>query len=306
MTPWCARNSPSRRSAGFSQQLIEALGYDLQRGRLDISAHPFTTTLGAHDVRITTRLREQFLPTGIFGTIHETGHALYELGIDTRYHNTILGEGTSLGIHESQSRLWENFIGKGLPFWTHFFPVLQRLFPDQLRSTTAEKLCRAFNRVEPSCIRIDSDEVTYSLHIILRFNLELALIEKRIEVADLPDAWRAESRALLGIDPTDAADGVLQDIHWSMGAFGYFPTYALGNLYAAQFLQCLRRDLPDFDQLLTSGDYAPIRNWLHTHIHTHGAALTAEELCMQVSGETLKPRYFTDYLNRKFGAVYGL
>ena len=297
---------PTEDQRRFCDQLIAALGYDLRRGRLDISAHPFTTTLGADDVRITTRLHEHFLPTGIFGTIHETGHALYELGIDARYHGTVLGDGTSLGIHESQSRLWENFIGKSRPFWNHFFPSLQRLFPDRLTPSDDERLYRIFNRVEPSFIRIDADEVTYSLHIILRFNLELALVERQISVADLPEVWRVESRNLLGIDPVDVADGVLQDIHWSMGAFGYFPTYALGNLYAAQFLQSMRRDLPNFDRLLASGEFAPIGDWLRRHIHSHGSAPTAEELCKRATGEPLRPRYFIDYLNNKFSEVYGL
>ncbi len=287
----------------FSLHLLRQMGYDFERGRLDESAHPFTTSLGGNDVRVTTRFHQDDLFSAIFGTIHEGGHGLYELGIDPAYHGGCLGEGTSLGIHESQSRTWENLVGRSLPFWQHFFPELQRIFPDQLSDFDAEGFGRAVNKVRPSLIRIEADEVTYSLHVILRFELELALVNKKLAVKDLPEAWNDLMEQLLGIRPPSDADGVLQDVHWSMGAIGYFPTYALGNLYGAQFLNRMQQDIPGLDARIEAGDLMSIRRWQQEHIHRHGSVFTAPELIRRVSGEPLNPRFFIDYLERKFSRL---
>lgn len=287
----------------FSLHLLRQMGYDFERGRLDESAHPFTTSLGGNDVRVTTRYHEDDLFSSIFGTIHEGGHGLYELGIDPAYHGSCLGEGTSLGIHESQSRTWENLVGRSLPFWQHFFPELQRIFPEKLSDFDAEGFGRAVNKVRPSLIRIEADEVTYSLHVILRFELELALVNKKLAVKDLPEAWNDLMEQLLGIRPPSDADGVLQDVHWSMGAIGYFPTYALGNLYGAQFLSRMQQDMPDLDTRIEAGDLMSIRRWQQENIHRHGSVYTAPELIRRVSGEPLNPRFFIDYLERKFSRL---
>ncbi|MCF7948225.1 MAG: carboxypeptidase M32 [Spirochaetia bacterium] len=297
------RGYPSAGQREFSLKVLRDMGYDFDRGRLDESAHPFTTSLGGNDIRVTTRFHEDDLFSAIFGTIHEGGHGLYELGIDPAYHGSSLGEGTSLGIHESQSRTWENLIGRSLPFWQHHFPDLQRIFPDQLENIDAEGFGRAVNRVQPSLIRIEADEVTYSLHVILRFELELALINRKLEVKDLPQAWNDRMEQLLGIRPPSDADGVLQDVHWSMGAIGYFPTYALGNLFGAQFFNRMQQDLPDVDKRIGAGDLLSIRRWQQEHIHRHGAVYTAPELVRRVTGEALNPRHFIDYLERKFSRL---
>lgn len=290
----------------FANRILELLSYDRNRGRLDVSAHPFTESLGSNDVRITTRYSENYLPTGMFATIHETGHALYELGIDERYHGTILGTGTSLGIHESQSRTWENMICRSRPFWQGFYPRLQELFPEQLGSVSMEQFYRAINKVQPSFIRIDADEVTYSLHIILRFNLEKRIISNELQVDDIPDAWREESRELFGIAPETYAQGPLQDIHWSFGAFGYFPTYALGNLYGAQFLAAMENEIPDVWSQVERGSFDEILGWLRTRIHRPGSSMTAEELVQAATGASLSPNHFVQYLHRKYKPIYGL
>jgi len=298
-----SRGYPAAEQKKFSLHLLQQMGYDFYRGRLDESAHPFTTSLGGNDVRVTTRYHEDDLFSAIFGTIHEGGHGLYELGIDSAYHGTCVGEGTSLGIHESQSRTWENLIGRSLPFWKRFFPELKRRFPEQLKDIDADTFGRAVNRVQPSLIRIEADEVTYSLHVILRFELELALVNHKIEVKDLPDAWNDLMEQLIGIRPPSDADGVLQDVHWSMGAIGYFPTYALGNLYGAQFLNKMKQDLSDVDALIENGDLLSIRKWQKEHIHRFGSVYTAPELIQKVTGESLNPRFFIDYLEKKFSRL---
>ena len=290
----------------FGREILVDLGYEFDRGRLDVSAHPFTTTLGFNDIRITTRYREDSFKTGLFGIIHECGHGLYELGIDEKIAGTVLAQGTSLGIHESQSRTWENMIGLSLPFWKYYYPKLRKMFPTQLDGVTLEQFYRGINRSEPSLIRIDADEVTYSLHIILRFELELQMISGELKVRDLPEAWNSGMKELLGITPADDAEGVLQDVHWSFGAIGYFPTYALGNLYGAQFFQKLDRDLGGVDEIMERGDFKKILGWLRDNIHRYGSIYTAEELCMNATGEALNPDYFIDYLEKKYSGIYGL
>jgi carboxypeptidase Taq len=290
----------------FGEEVLGYLGYEMDRGRLDVSTHPFTTGLGRDDVRITTRYNANYFKTSIFGTIHEAGHGLYELGVGEDVKGTSLGQGTSLGIHESQSRMWENMIGRSAPFWDFFYPKLVSRFPDQLAGVDERSFYRAVNKVEPSFIRVEADEVTYSLHIILRFHLETKLLTKQLGVNELPDAWREESKALLGIVPESDADGVLQDIHWSMGGIGYFPTYALGNLYAAQFYRSMEQEIPDLQEKLRAGDFSAPLNWLRTNIHKPGASLTAGELCRQVTKEDLNPNYFLDYLRAKYSDIYDL
>ncbi len=297
---------PREGQEAFGRLLLDHMGFEFSRGRLDVSAHPFTDKLGRDDVRITTRYNENFLNSSVFGTIHEAGHALYELGFPKSIKDTILGEGTSMGIHESQSRLWENFIGRSLPFWRYFYPLLQQQFPGELGEVSLEDYYRAINRVEPSLIRVEADEVTYSLHIIMRFNLEKKLITGELAVEDLPDAWRDESRALLGPVPKNDADGVLQDIHWSFGAFGYFPTYALGNLYAAQFHDSLRRSITDLDARLESGDLTAVLSWLRSNVHAPGSTRTAAEVCEEVTGAPLSAQHFVRYLRDKYSDIYGL
>lgn len=303
-TSFLDRVFPVSAQESISRSVMTALGYDTRRGRLDISAHPFTTTLGTHDVRITTRYDEHLLTSGLFSTIHETGHALYELGIAEEAQGTLLAEGTSLGIHESQSRMWENVVGRSRPFWSYWLPALKKTFPEQLRDVDLERFYRGINRVEPSLIRVEADEVTYSLHVILRFELEQLLVAGDLTVDDLPGAWNEKSKELLGIVPEDYAHGVLQDVHWSFGAFGYFPTYALGNLYAAQFLKVMEREMPRMWDDVTSGNTTSILEWLRNSIHRFGKARTAAQLVERISGEPLNSTYFLDYLRNKYGEIY--
>ena len=289
----------------FSDHLLAALGFSSHTGRLDVSAHPFSTTLGAADGRLTTRFHANLLSASVFGTIHECGHGLHGLGVAPALATSALGSGTSLGICESQSRFWENLIGRRRSFWEHFYPQLQPRFA-ALADVDLDRFYRSINAVQPSFIRVEADEVTYNLHILLRFSLERRMVDGDLQVDDLPDAWREESRALLGIVPERAADGVLQDIHWSMFAIGYFPTYTLGNLYSAQIHAAMARDLPDWEEQVRGGRFAEILGWLRERIHRHGRVYPAEEICRRVTGEPLDARYFTDYLNAKFGELYRL
>ncbi|MFP4115234.1 MAG: carboxypeptidase M32 [Spirochaetota bacterium] len=300
------KHYPAADQEAFGRKVLEAMGFDLERGRLDTSVHPFTIPIGGDDVRLTTRYEENYLPTAIFGIIHEAGHGLYELGFDREYHGTRLASATSLGIHESMSRFWENVLGRSRAFWHYFYPELKSRFPDQLSGVDIEHFYRAINRVEPSLIRVEADEVTYSLHIILRFELERMLISRELKVADLPHAWREQSQDLLGIVPNNDANGVLQDIHWSGGQIGYFPTYALGNIYGLQFVSAMRKELPDLDTRVRNGDLASVKQWLDTNIHGPGRAFTPKELCEKVTGEPMSARYFLDYLNAKYSDIYDL
>ena len=290
----------------FGRSVIAEIGFPADAGRLDVSSHPFATSIGTRDVRLTTRYSTDHFQTSLFGSMHEAGHGLYELGFDDTIAGTILANGTSLGIHESQSRSWENLIGRSRAFWIRYLPRLSDVFPSQLQGVSVDQFYSAINTVESSHIRVEADEVTYSLHIILRFNLEMRIIAGELAIGDLPDAWRAESARLLGIEPPSDSLGVLQDIHWSMGAFGYFPTYALGNLYGAQFDAAMRSDLKDVDRLIEAGEFGALLTWQREHIHKHGSAKTAREICQSVSGEGLNPAYFADYVERKYSALYAL
>ena len=289
----------------FFASMMRALGYDLARGRLDRSAHPFTTTLGDDDVRITTRYDERDMLSGLFSVIHETGHALYELGYGGDIRGTRLADGASMGIHESQSRFWENLVGRNRAFWRGRFPEVQAAFPDCVEGVDAEGFYRAVNVVDPSFIRVDADEVTYSLHVILRFELERKLFSGELDVEALPAAWRSLMRSLLGVEPETDAEGVLQDVHWSMGAFGYFPSYALGNLYGAQFRTALRRDIGDFDGAIEAGDFTRILAWLRDRIHKHGRGVLPEDLVLSVTGKPPSSSDFLGYLEEKYADIYG-
>ena len=297
---------PVERQESFGRTVLSDMGFDFSRGRLDVSAHPFTTSLGCDDVRITTRYKSDFFKTSIFGIIHEAGHALYELGFGDDIRGNLLAQGASLGIHESQSRTWENMIGRSRGFWKAYLPVLKDFFPRQLDGVDVDAFYRAVNKVEPSLIRIEADEVTYSMHIILRFELETALLEKNLVVEDLPAAWNDGMKDLLGIVPSSDSDGVLQDIHWSMGAFGYFPTYALGNLYGAQFYRTMRHDIRDLDSRIEKRDLGCVLDWLRENIHKTGSIYSAEELMRQVTGGGLSTGPFTDYLEDKYSRIYDL
>ena len=293
------------RQDAFGQKIQNFMGYDTHRGRLDLSAHPFTTTLGPDDVRVTTRYNEKLVLSGLFSNIHEAGHGLYEQGIGRNLRNTLLADGTSLGIHESQSRFWENTVGRSMAFWDRWFDDFKNLFPENLPDVDVRSFYRAVNSVQPSLIRVEADEVTYSFHIIIRFRLEQALISGDLKVVDLPGAWNDAYRDLLGITPPNDADGCLQDVHWSVGLFGYFPTYALGNLYAAQFTRAMEKDLGPISTLLGSDRADTILNWLRENIHVHGRVYSPGDLCRRVTGESLDSVYFLDYLNGKYAGVYG-
>ncbi|MDC7125822.1 MAG: carboxypeptidase M32 [Spirochaetales bacterium] len=290
----------------FGRTVVSSLGYPFNRGRLDLTEHPFTTTLGSDDVRITTRYEEDLVLSGLFSNIHECGHALYELGMGDAVRGNILSTGVSLGVHESQSRFWENMIGRSFQFWEYFLPAFKKAFPEQTQGVDVDTFYRAVNKVTPSFIRTEADEVTYSLHVILRFEIEKAMLSGDIKVSSLPDEWNKRMKSLLGIVPKNDAEGVLQDVHWSAGLIGYFPTYALGNLYAAQFMSAMKKSLPQMDEIVSKGDFGTILSWLREHIHQYGMVYPAGELCLRATGEDLNPDYFTSYLDKKYSNIYGL
>ncbi|MDR2418152.1 MAG: carboxypeptidase M32 [Treponema sp.] len=295
---------PLDQQAAFNALLMDELGFDKTRGRLDISAHPFTTSIGADDVRITTRYFNKNLLSTIFSVIHETGHAFYEMSFPPELRGTSLADGASMAIHESQSRFWENVIGRGRPFWNRFYPMLQSRFPKQLNAVSLDLFYRAVNQVKPSLIRVDADEVSYSLHIILRFEIEKRLFAGTLEPEDLPAIWRGLMKEYLGVEPQTDADGVLQDVHWSMGSFGYFPSYAIGNLYGLQIHRRLLTEVPGFEALVADGRFDEIRTWLGKNVYTWGARLTPSELLMKITGEKLSVTPFLEYIEAKYMALY--
>lgn len=290
----------------FNRFMLPQLGYDLEAGRLDESSHPFALAINTGDVRITTRYLEDNVRSAIFGTIHETGHALYEQGVNPAYEGMVIRRGASFGIHESQSRFLENIVGRSAEFWTYFYEDLQRFFPEQLAAVSLEDFYRAINYVEPSLIRVEADELTYNLHIMIRYEIEKALMEETIQVKDLPQVWNDKMQEYLGITPPSDALGVLQDIHWSQGGFGYFPSYSLGNLYAAQLLNTMEQKLPHFFDDIANGNFSTIREWLRENIHQYGKLYTPAELIQNVTGEELNAKYLVDYLEQKYTKVYGL
>ncbi len=299
----------------FGLEIAQRFGYDLNRGRLDIAPHPFEISFTCNDVRITTRYHKNFLPMALFGTLHETGHALYEQGVDPSLTRTalttdFLGQypvgGTSYGAHESQSRLWENQIGRSRAFWNVHFDRLREYFPEQLADADADLFFRSVNRVRPSLIRVEADEVTYNLHIMLRVEIEMGLLDGSIQVQDLPEIWNAKMQEYLGITPPDDRRGVLQDVHWSGGGFGSFPGYTVGNVMSAQFLDAAHRDVSGLDDALARGDYASLLGWLQSNIYRHGRAYSATELLQRTSGSDLQVKPYLTYLENKFTEVYAL
>jgi len=290
----------------FGVKVISKFGFDWNRGRQDKSLHPFTTGFGIDDVRITTRVSPNFLNMALFGSMHETGHALYDLGSDHKYERSPLAHGASLAIHESQSRMWENLVGRSLPFWEHFYPQLQEFFPAQLGNVALDKFYKGINRVEPSLIRVEADEATYNLHIMLRLEIEIALMEGSLAVKDLPEAWNSRMQEYLGLTPPDDAQGVLQDIHWSNGMIGYFSTYALGNLVSAQLWERINRDIPDLPEQIRQGKFDALLGWLRQQIHQYGSKFEPQELVQRVTGSKIDPAPYLRYLKEKLGKVYGL
>jgi carboxypeptidase Taq len=289
----------------FGLEVAQAFGYELSRGRLDRAAHPFETAFSRDDVRITTRYDRKYMPMALFGTLHETGHALYEQGTAPELARTRLAQGTSLGVHESQSRMWENLVGRSRAFWTHWYPRFLQHFP-QFNDVPLEEFYKAINRVQPSLIRVEADEITYNLHVMLRFELEKAMLEGSLKVADLPEAWNAKMQSYLGITPPDDARGVMQDIHWSMGLIGYFPTYTLGNILSVQLLEAAKKQIGDTDAMFAKGEYAPLLGWMREHIHRHGKKFKPDELIQRATGSSITAKPYVAYLKRKFGEIYGL
>jgi carboxypeptidase Taq len=288
-------------------EVARHFGYDFQRGRQDKSPHPFTITFSIGDVRITNRVKENFLGETIFGSMHEAGHAMYEQGADIALDGTPLAVGTSAGVHESQSRLWENIVGRSREFWTFFYPRLQEVFPKQLGSVPLDTFYRAVNKVQRSAIRTDADELTYNLHVMMRFDFELAMLEGNLAVRDLPDAWRERARADLGIDPPDDRDGVLQDVHWFDGVIGgVFQGYTLGNILSAQFYEAALQAHPDIPTQMERGEFGTLHAWLRESIYQHGRKFLANELVERVTGGPLRIEPYLHYLRTKYGELYTL
>jgi len=286
-------------------EIVEAMGFDSDAWRVDDAVHPFASAPALGDMRVTSRFDERTL-TGLFALMHEVGHGLYEQGVDPALARTTLDGGVSLGVHESQSRLWENLVGRSAPFWEHWLPRLRERCPLTLRDVDLDDFLRAINVVRPTLIRVEADEVTYSLHVILRFELELALVDGTLDAGDLPAAWAAKMKQFLGVEVPDDRQGVLQDIHWSSAIIGYFPTYAIGNVLAAQLWRALRADLPELDDQLRSGEYGALRAWLRERVHRHGRTLPPAELIEQAVGGPLDPEPMLEHLRAKYGALYGL
>ena len=295
------RSYPILGQEAFSLRVLERFGYDESAWRLDTTAHPFMCSPGKDDIRLTTRYDESNL-TAIFATMHEFGHGIYEFGVARTLARTPLYEGASMSLHESQSRMWENLVGRSRPFWRHFYPLLQETFPT-LGDVDEETFYRAANAVHPSLIRVDADEVTYSLHVILRFELEQELLSGGLPVADLPEAWNARMREYLGIDVPNDAVGVLQDMHWAGGNLGYFPTYALGNVVSVQIWERMLEDVPDVSEQIEAGEFAPLREWLTDNLYRHGRKFTPQELLERIAGTAIDPEPYLAYLRDKHGAA---
>ena len=296
---------PIDRQRAFALEVLRELGFEDDSWRLDPTVHPFAMSAAITDIRLTTRYNEDDL-NSFFAAVHEFGHGFYENGIDPRLDNTPLAQVTSMSLHESQSRMWENLVGRGLPFWRHFHPRLQAAFPEQFGNVDLDELYRAINKVEPSFIRIEADEATYNLHIILRFELEQEILEGGLELSDLPAAWNARMTEYLGVDVPDDAHGVLQDVHWSGGAIGYFPTYSLGNVVSVQLWEHIREALPDLDAQFERGEFGELASWLRENLHRHGRKFTSKEMLERVVGGGIDPAPYLRYLKEKLGGIYGV
>jgi carboxypeptidase Taq len=290
----------------WSRHVLETMGYDFKHGRQDLSAHPFSISLNPQDVRITTMVQADDIREMLYSSIHEGGHALYEQGLPLAHYGLPAAEACSLGIHESQSRLWENNIARSLPFWEHFFPAFRELFPDKLQGRGPEDVFKAVNKVQTGFIRISADELTYHFHVLLRFEIELALLSNEIQVRDLPAVWNEKVKRYLGLDVPRDAEGVLQDIHWSHGSIGYFPTYSLGSFYAAQIVAAAEQQNSSLWTQVGAGQLTPLKGWLNENIHAHGKQYDSEALCTIATGAPLDVRHFVRYAKEKFGKVYGI
>ncbi len=288
----------------FSLLLLKGMGYDFNSGRQDLSPHPFTTTFGPGDIRVTTRSEEKNFANICWSSIHEGGHALYEQGLLPEQYGLPLGKAVSLAIHESQSRLWENNVGRGKKYWEYWYLRLQEHFPRQLARISLDQFYHAINRIEPNFIRTEADELHYHFHILIRYEIEKQLIEGSIETAQLPEIWASRYREYLGVEVPDARRGILQDIHWAYGSFGYFPTYSLGSFYAAQFFQQAVKELPELERELATGSTKALLDWLRDQVHRHGQHYSASDLCKKITGEKLNFQYFMDYAEKKYGEIY--
>ncbi len=290
----------------LSEVIATNFGYDWERGRQDKSAHPFTTNFSINDVRITTRFETENPTIMLFSTMHEAGHGLYELGSKQDFERTPLAGGASLAVHESQSRMWENLVGRSLPFWEHFYPEFQKLFPEQVGDIDLDTFYQGINKVESSLIRVNADEATYNMHIMLRLELEIGMLEGEIKVKDLPEIWNAKMKEYLDIVPPNDAKGVLQDIHWSAGMMGYFSTYALGNLISAQLWEQITSDIQDLSEQFRKGEFGALLEWLHEKIHLHGSKYEPQELVQRVTGSKIDSAAYIRYLKQKYSHIYGL
>jgi carboxypeptidase Taq len=289
----------------FGTQVVTDIGYDFERGRLDEAAHPFTSgAIG--DVRITTRYNPKDIRPALFANIHEAGHAMYQQGLDPGHYATPMGDAIGLGFHESQSRMWENLVGRSMPFWRHYYPKLQEAFPRQFGSVAIEDFYAAANLVKPSLIRVEADEVTYNLHILVRFDIELKMMNGEVPVSEIPALWNEKYEEYLGITPPNDALGCMQDIHWSMGIQGYFPTYTLGNLIAAQMWRTIQKQIPDLEQQIEQGRFSTLLSWLNENVHRPGKMYRSDEMVQHLTGEPLNADYFIGYLKGKFGPIYGI
>ncbi len=291
----------------FALSIIRAFGFDFNRGRQDVSVHPFAQSFSNSDVRITTRFYPDFLNPALFGMMHEAGHGMYEQGVSDEVDALpLIGEGTSLGVHESQSRMWENIVGRSKGFWSWALPQLQAAFPQQVGKVDLDSFYKAINKVQRSFIRVEADEATYNLHIMLRFELEMDMVAGKIDFDKLPQAWNERFEAYLGVTPPTNALGVLQDIHWSAGLIGYFATYALGNMLAAQYYRKAIVDRPSIPSDIANGKFDTLRTWLNENIHQHGRKFTSDELTRRITGEGIQSKYYMQYLEQKYGEIYGL
>ncbi|MDO9538133.1 MAG: carboxypeptidase M32 [Thermoplasmata archaeon] len=290
----------------FGESVVKAFGYDFNRGRQDMAPHPFTISFALGDVRITTRIQEHFLGSALFGTLHEAGHAMYEQGGAPSLDGTPLRGGTSIGVHESQSRLWENIVGRSRPFWQHYYPGLQKHFPEHLGNVELNSFYRGINKVQKSLIRVEADEVTYNLHVMMRFDFECSVLEGSLDVSELPEAWKDRMESDIGIRPKDDADGVMQDIHWYNGIIGYFQGYTLGNIMSAQFYDAAVKEHPEITEEIGQGKFSTLHDWLKQNIYQHGSKFTANELLERVTGNGLDVAPYINYLKKKYGELYDL
>lgn len=301
-----SRDYDVNRQWDFTLVVLRDIGYDFNRGRQDQALHPFTTTFATDDVRLTTRLLSNRPQSAVFSSIHEGGHALYEQGSPAHFDRTALAGGATMALHESQSRLWENMLGRSKAFWQHYFPILRAFFPEPLADVNLEQFYRAVNIVRPDFIRVEADEVTYNMHIFVRFELEQALLSGALAVKDVPEAWNAKYQDYLGITPRNDAEGCLQDVHWCSGLVGYFPTYALGNLIAAQLYHRMKADLPGVEEAFARGEFLPLLTWMRQHVHNHGAKFTAAELLTRELGEEISAQPLLEYMRNRYSEIYEL